>query len=62
LSQDQEDVISGLNAANWQEVVSEFGGKSAEQIKAELDKMFWSDTDTNGDFAQKIHDTIWANS
>jgi hypothetical protein len=58
LTEAQENIVAGLNAADWEEVINEFANQTIEQIKSELDKMFWSDTDVNGKFAQEIFEEV----
>ena len=54
---EQEYITEELDCY-WKDIVFQFGGRTLNQIKAELDEMFWSDTDANGDLAKRIFDEL----
>ena len=51
-TQEQDFVIDHVGAENWEQVVTEFGGMTAEEIERKLDEMFT--IDDNGDLAREI--------
>jgi len=52
----QDYIIDSVGAENWQQVVSEFAGKTLQQVKDALNLMFTSDN--NDDLAKNIYDEV----
>lgn len=56
LNQNQETIIDHVGAENWEAVVAEFSDKSEAEIKAELDRIWASDDNTQ--LAQMISEEL----
>jgi len=55
-TQAQDEIIDGLGADNWAQVVAEFAGKTVAEIKAALDYM--APTEYDMEFAQDIFNEL----
>ena len=53
---EQDHIIDHVGAENWEQVVSEFAGKSQDAVKRDLDGMF--PTEDNADLAERIHNAV----
>jgi len=55
-TQAQDEIIDGVGADNWAQVVAEFAGKTVTEIKAVLDYM--APTEDNEAFSLEIFEEV----